>query len=99
MIVTIRLTDPQASALECRGLELRDCNDERQALLDRCWDRERQRLVFPKDEADSLGFAINDESNAEDDAARHESDIDMRKHAARAARVLSNLAGKVFRSA
>lgn len=87
MTKTIRLSQAQASAFECR-----DWDDE--PLTRAAWDGD-SRLVFAAVDAEALCSEITDASNAEDSFAQ-ESDGPCRTFANRAARSLAVVAGKVL---
>lgn len=87
MMVRIKLSSAQQSALECRdggGLD---------PLVDAAWDR-AGALVFNPVDADELWSELNEASNAED-AQRQTGDA----LAGRAARSLAALGGRVLRCA
>jgi hypothetical protein len=87
-VVRVRLTEAQVSALECR-----DCDE----LIQAAWDGGRY-LVFMTHDAEALADELNDASNGEDAYAEQDSG-DMAIYAARAARSLSAVYGKVLRAA
>ncbi len=92
MAITIRLTNAQTAALECRGLEAPQ--DELEELVARCWDQARGRLTFEPDEADDLWGILSEMSNAEDAQQQETGDV----FAGRAARSLASVASKVIRA-
>jgi hypothetical protein len=91
----VRLTEPQAGAIQCR-----DWSEEphmRRQLRDGAL--VRMALVFQWIDRDALADELNDASNAEDEHAqelRREGELECARHAARAARVLANLRGRVL---
>lgn len=90
---TIKLSDAQVSALECRDF---DPCDRAAASVLAAWSTDR--LTFYSDQCDLLFAALNEASNAEDAFAEITShDADSRRCAARAARSLCALASKVLR--
>lgn len=81
----IKLTAPMTSALECRedgGLE---------PLVDQCWDRKAEALVFKWHEADTLLSELTEMANAEDAQAEEQGD----KFARKACTSLTFLAGRL----
>lgn len=93
MMMTIRLSDAQISALECAGLE----PGEHDTVV-RAW-ASRARLAFDLADRDALFSELTDLSNAEDATAEQERDRDMRKFARRASMALATVASKVLRAA
>jgi hypothetical protein len=86
-MISIRLTDAQAGALECRHLE------DEEATLARVWDGNRT-LRFEADEAEAVLDALTEAANAED--AQHQED--GCQYARRAAECLSRISSKVLDS-
>jgi len=92
-MLTVRLTDPQIGAIQCR-----DWSEEpvmRAQLI-----HDRTALHFLERDRVALAEELNTASNAEDEHAqqlRREGELECARHAARAARVLANVMLKVFR--
>jgi hypothetical protein len=88
-MIRIRMTEPQASAVECR-----DWSEE--PIMAAAWDGDRT-LEFAATSGHDLFSELTEASNAEDAFAEMtEHDKEMRKWAARASRALGNLASKVL---
>lgn len=88
----VRLTDAQASALECAGLDLSaDDLEPEERLLAAVW--QGNKLRFQESERDTVHRALINLSNAEDAMANDDNrDTLSRRHARGAAQALSNLA-------
>lgn len=94
-MAVIKLSAAQQSALECAGLDTPDNIEE--FTLSVAW--QGDRLSFRADEVEALWIALRDLSNDEDGFAQDTAnDAEMRKFAARAARALGTVAGKVIRA-
>lgn len=94
MLIHLRLTDPQIGAIQCRDWSEEPVMQRRY----RCGD---SHLMFTPEERDALAAEVNDASNAEDEHAqqlRREGELECARHAARAARVLSNLYGRILKA-
>lgn len=96
-MIVLRLTDPQNGALLCR-----DWSEEpvMQAVIRRSITYP-DSLLFHDIERDALAAEVNDASNAEDEHAtelRREGELECARHAARAARVLANLYGRILKA-
>jgi len=88
-VLTIKLSDAQVSALECRdggGLD---------QVIEDAWDG-FHRLAFTEDAREPLWGALNDASNCEDAGADEASDPAERRAARQAARSLGCVAGHVL---
>jgi len=96
-MLKVKLTEPQAGAIQCR-----DWSEEpimRRLLRDGAL--VRMALVFQWIDQQTLAAEVNDASNAEDEHAeqlRREGALDCARLAARSARVLANLYGKILRA-
>lgn len=90
-MVKVHLTDAQASALECAGLDLDDSSPK----LTAAWAGGRQ-LVFDAADRDALFSEVNELSNGEDGTAQAATDPTMKRQAAGAALALGNLASKIL---
>ena len=92
-MIHLRLTDPQIGAIQCR-----DWSEEpvmRAQLI-----HDRDALHFLERDRDALASEINDASSAEDEHAqqlRAEGHLECARLAARSARVLANLYGRVLK--
>jgi len=96
-MIHLRLTDPQIGAIQCR-----DWSEEpamRRQLVNGT--PLGGRLAFFKFERELLAAEVNDASNAEDEHAtelRREGELVCARLAARSARVLANLYGRILRA-
>ena len=96
-MLIVQLTDPQIGAIQCR-----DWSEEpamRRQIVNGT--PLGGRLAFFKFERDALAAEVNDASNAEDEHAqqlRRDGELECARHAARAARVLSNLYGRILKA-
>ena len=89
----VAITQAQASALECRGLDLGLDDDE--LLVARCWIG--RALMFDEADREPLFSALVAEANAEGDVAEdRNAEPDARRFARGASRALGNLASKVL---
>ena len=88
MTYTIKLSQSQSSALECR-----DWSEE--PTVRRCWDGD-SLLTFGAADQDNLFSEITEASNAEDDFAEERKGTECGKLAARACRSLCCVSGKVL---
>jgi hypothetical protein len=86
---TIRLTEAQQSALECR----REALDP---VLAAAWDGARRLTVTPETR-DALFSELTDAANAEDADAEQNPDPTMATFARRACRSLSAISGRVLK--
>lgn len=91
IMVNLKLTAAQVSALECAGLDLDDSSPKTTAA----WSGGRY-LTFDAADADALFSELNELSNGEDLTAQAATDPVQKRQAAGAAVALGNLASKVL---
>ena len=92
-MLKVKLTEPQIGAIQCR-----DWSEE--PVMAKWWPGS-STLLFEESERAALAAEVNDASNAEDEHAqelRREGALDCARLAARSARVLANLYGKILRA-
>lgn len=95
----IRLSDAQASALECSGAVA--CPEGREErLLRAAFDQSNRRLLLPRTKRGlrALASALVDAANAEDAHAEHDNDPETRAFARQACRSLTAIHRRILRA-